>query len=186
MTNLEQYVETASKALHALDLAKVQRFAEALREVWAEGRQVFVCGNGGSAGNAIHLANDLLYGVAPQGGRGIRVHALPANQAVTTCLANDVSYRAIFERQLETLARPGDLLVVLSGSGNSPNVVAALEAARRLGMTSWALLGFTGGQCLSLSDHAIHVELHDMQVSEDLQMAVGHMVTRWLRANPLP
>ena len=78
------------------------------------------------------------------------------------------------------LARRGDLLVVLSGSGNSPNVVRALEQGRALGLTSFAILGFSGGRCLELADHAIHFPVDDMQISEDLQLVVGHMVMQWL------
>lgn len=180
----ERYRATAAAALAALDLRPVEALAVSLREAWAGGRQVFVCGNGGSAANAMHLANDLVYGVAGDHGRGIRAQALPANAAVTSCLANDVSYAAVFSKQLETLGGPGDVLIVLSGSGNSPNVVQALRTARALGMTSHAVLGFSGGECLRLADHAIHARVDDMQVAEDLQLAVGHMTARWLRANP--
>lgn len=185
MEKLQAYVESTRSGLVGLDLSQVHQLAVALRAAWAEGRQVFICGNGGSAANAIHLANDLFFGVAKHAKRGgLRVQALSANQAVMTCLANDVSYEAIFAKQLEVLAGPGDLLIVLSGSGNSGNIVGALEAARALGMTSWALLGYSGGRCLALADHAIHIKLDDMQVSEDFQMIIGHMAMQWLQANP--
>ncbi|MGC3996960.1 MAG: SIS domain-containing protein [Anaeromyxobacter sp.] len=185
MTHFEAYVAKAQRAMASLDLAEVERLATALRAAWREDRQVFVCGNGGSAANALHLVNDLFFGAGrANGGKGLRAIALPANQAVTTCLANDVGYDAVFSRQLEVLGRPGDLLVVLSGSGNSPNVVAAIEAARRGGLVSFAVLGFSGGKCLALADHAIHLRLDDMQIAEDVQMLVGHMITQWLAANP--
>lgn len=184
MDNLESYLQSTRSALDALDLGKVHLLAEELREAWIEGRQVFVCGNGGSAANAIHIANDLFFGVAKKAGRGMRIQALPANQAVMTCLANDLSYDAIFAEQLEVLAHPGDMLVALSGSGNSRNILAALDAAKALGMTSWALLGFSGGASLARADHAIHLPIHDMQVSEDFQLIVGHMVMQWLRDHP--
>jgi D-sedoheptulose 7-phosphate isomerase len=184
MTFFTRYLEESQGVMSRLDLAQVEELALALRAAWAEGRQVFLCGNGGSAANAIHIANDLVYGIAKEAGRGIRIHALTANQAVTTCLANDVGYHAIFSKQLELFGRPGDLLVVLSGSGNSPNIIEALRAARAGGMTSFAILGFSGGKCLELADHAIHARIDDMQISEDLQLMVGHMVMQWLEAHP--
>src|SRR3990172_7789335 len=110
---------------------------------WRTGRRVFLCGNGGSAGNAIHLANDFLYGVAKRSGGGMKVHALTANPAVVTCLANDVGYEHIFSEQLAVQAQAGDLLIALSGSGNSPNIVSAIERARSLGVRSYAVLGYS-------------------------------------------
>lgn len=181
MNALEQYRDAAHAALKQLDLPAVQGLAEALQDAWETDHQVLLCGNGGSAANAVHIANDLVYGVARTSGRGLRAHALPANQAILTCLANDVSYEAVFSTQLETLGRKGDLLVVLSGSGNSANVVEALVTARRLGLRSFALLGFSGGRCLQLADHPIHLPVHDMQLSEDVQLMVGHMVVHWLQ-----
>jgi len=153
---------------------------EALRTCWKENRQVFLCGNGGSAANAIHLANDLLYGVDKAAGQGLRVTALPANAAVLTCLANDIAYEDIFAQQLAVLAQPEDVLIAFSGSGNSPNIVRALIRARQLGLTSFAVLGFTGGRALELADHPIYFPVHDMQVAEDLQMMIGHMVMQQL------
>ena len=102
-------------------------------QCWEAGRQVFLCGNGGSAANAIHLANDYLYGI---GGHdrilGMRVQALPANPAVFTCLANDINYEQVFAEQLAVFGRPGDLLIVFSGSGNSANIQAVLREAKKM------------------------------------------------------
>lgn len=165
-------------------LEQIGALAEALRQVWIEGRQVFICGNGGSAANALHLANDLHYGIGACGPGptlpGLRVEALTANPAVISCLANDTGYDNIFAHQLEVKARAGDVLLVLSGSGNSANVVRALEVARRLGVTSYAILAYTGGQCLALADQALHVPIHDMQIAEDSQLIVGHLCMQWL------
>lgn len=144
---------------------------------------MFFCGNGGSAGNAIHLANDFLYGIAEKTGAGLKVQALSANQAVMTCLGNDVGYDAIYSEQLAVLAEPGDLLIVLSGSGNSRNIVRVLEQANSMGIKSYAILGYTGGQCKSLADVSIHFPIEDMQIAEDMQLVVGHMLMKWLYQN---
>jgi D-sedoheptulose 7-phosphate isomerase len=162
------------------DWSDVELLVERLRRCWREGHQVFLCGNGGSAANAIHLANDLLYGVGKDYGRGMRVTALPANPAVLTCLANDISYEDVFAQQLTALGQCEDVLIAFSGSGNSPNILRALDRAHDLGMTSFAVLGFSGGKAKRAADHAIHFAVDDMQVSEDLQMMVGHMVSQEL------
>lgn len=180
------YFQTLASAWHAQDWTAVNVLFCTLRDCWAANRQVFLCGNGGSAANAIHLANDLLYGVDKSDGRGLRVTALPANASVLTCLANDVSYADIFARQLRVLAQPGDILITFSGSGNSPNIVNALSEARALGVTSFAILGFSGGRAREIADHPIHFHVHDMQIAEDLQMMVGHMAMQWLSRNRPP
>ena len=159
---------------------EVEVLAKAMFEAWKNRRQLFLCGNGGSAGNAIHLANDFLYGIASKIPEpGMKVEALSANAAVLTCLANDVGYSEIFSEQLLVKADAGDLLVVLSGSGNSLNVIRALEVANEIGMKTFAVLGYSGGRCRELAQVPIHFKIDDMQISEDLQLVVGHMCMQW-------
>lgn len=180
----DAYVERLRAGFSAADNEKIALLARSLREAWRDGRQVFVCGNGGSAANAMHIANDLFYGAARGNGLGIRAHALCSNQSVVTCLANDVSYEEIFSRQIAAMGRSGDLLLALSGSGNSGNILKAIETAKRIGMKTFAILGYSGGKCLAAADVPLHFAVDDMQISEDLQLIVGHMITQWLRANP--
>jgi len=175
--------EYKKKLKHALSLKAIEKvpiLANALLDAWGSGRCIYICGNGGSAGNAIHLANDFLYGAGKGNGGGLRVEALSANTAVITCLANDTGYENIYSEQLKVKARAGDVLIVLSGSGNSPNIVKALETGSSMGMTTFAILGFAGGECLRLAQYPIHFEIEDMQIAEDLQLIVGHMCMQWL------
>ena len=165
------------------DWTATGQLAEDLIECWRNGRQVFICGNGGSAANAMHLANDLLYGISKTRGSGLRVNALSANASVLTCLANDEGYDHIFSMQLAVQAQAGDLLIVLSGSGNSPNIISALEQARQMSVRSYAILGYSGGKAKNLADASIHFPVDDMQISEDMQLVVGHMVMQWLYRN---
>ena len=174
------YSMRLQEVLAAADWSSVYKLAEAMLESWQQGRRVFLCGNGGSAGNAIHLANDFLYGIAKTTGGGLRVMALSANSAVMTCLANDIGYDHIFSEQLAVQAQKGDLLIALSGSGNSGNILRVLEQAREMGVGSFAILGFSGGKSKQLADVAIHFPVDDMQIAEDLQLIVGHMVMQWL------
>jgi D-sedoheptulose 7-phosphate isomerase len=187
VTDLESfcagYAEKLSHVLASSDWSNVDQLGKDIRECWLAGRQVFFCGNGGSAGNAIHLANDFLYGIAKRTGAGLKVQALSANQAVMTCLANDVGYDSVYAEQLAVLAEPGDLLVVLSGSGNSSNILRVLDQANSMGVKSCAILGYSGGQCKSLADFSIHFAVDDMQIAEDMQLVVGHMLMKWLYQN---
>jgi D-sedoheptulose 7-phosphate isomerase len=180
--HFSDYSQRLQQVLLTADWSCVNQLAEALLESWKQGRRVFICGNGGSAGNAIHLANDFLYGIAKTTGGGLKVMALPANSAVITCLANDVGYDHIFSEQLAVQAQEGDLLIALSGSGNSGNILRVLEQARQMGVKSFAILGFSGGKSKQLADISIHFPVDDMQIAEDMQIIVGHMVMQWLYA----
>ena len=174
------YSSRLQALLEASDWSSVNLLAQDMLRCWREKRQVFFCGNGGSAGNAIHLANDFLYGIAKKTGAGLRVQALSANSAVITCLANDIGYGSIFSEQLAVQAQAGDLLVALSGSGNSPNILRVIEQAKAMNVKSYAILGFTGGKCKDLVDVPIHFSVNDMQIAEDMQLIVGHMMMQYL------
>lgn len=133
---------------------------------------MYLCGNGGSAANALHLANDWL-------AAGVRAHALVADVATLTAIANDYGYEAVFSRQIGVLAQPGDVLVVLSGSGNSQNILNALHEAHLHGMETWAIVG--GGKARTVARHVI-VTPDNMQHAEEEQLTVGHIVTAHLQA----
>ena len=174
------YSGRLAQVLKDFDWTPAIQLADELLACWRSGRQVFLIGNGGSGANAVHLANDFTYAVSKRPGSGLRAHALPANTAVITCLANDEGYDSIFSMQLAVQARPDDVLIAFSGSGNSPNILKALEEARRIGMKSYAVLGYSGGRAKALADVAIHVAIDDMQVAEDMQLVLGHMIMQWL------
>ena len=182
-----EYFSEYSKRLQTIlvdsEWTAVKQLAEDIQICWQEDRRVFLCGNGGSAGNAIHLANDFLYGIAKHSGGGLKVLSLSDNPAVITCLANDLGYDQIFSEQLAVQAKKGDLLIALSGSGNSPNIIRVIEQAKLMGVKSYAILGFTGGKCKKLVDVPIHFPINDMQIAEDLQIVVGHMLMQWLYIN---
>jgi len=179
--HVKDYIDKLSNALSLDAFRQVPVLAKALHEARLEGNCIYICGNGGSAGNAIHLVNDFIYGAGMKNGGGLRAEALSANAAVLTCLANDLGYDSIYSEQIRIKGSPGDILIVLSGSGNSPNVVKALETANQKKMKTFAILGFTGGRCKELAQCPIHFEIDDMQIAEDLQLIVGHICMQWLR-----
>ena len=178
-----KYVKELETVLDNFEWEIVHQLTLSLQEAWRAKNTVFICGNGGSAGNAIHLANDFNYGIDKEKGLGLRVEALPANASILTCLANDEGYDSIFSQQLKVKANQNDVLIALSGSGKSQNVVNALEVSNYIGMSTFAILGYSGGKCKELAKHPIHFEIEDMQIAEDLQLIVGHMCMQWLAEN---
>ena len=179
------YAGRLSTVLADVDWSPVFEFANMLKKLRENDGRVFLCGNGGSAANAVHLANDLVYAVAKKTGGGIDAVALSANPAVITCLGNDVGYGEIFSEQLAVSGKKDDILIVLSGSGNSQNVVSAIETAHVRKMKTVAVLGFDGGKCKQIVSLPIHFAIDDMQIAEDLQLVVGHMVMKWLQKEML-
>ena len=174
------YTAKLAEALKMPAIEEVERLCIALLRSWDQKQTIYLCGNGGSAGNAIHLANDFIYGAGARFGGGLRVEALSANPAVLTCLGNDIGYEFIFSQQLKVKGDPGDVLIALSGSGDSPNIVRAIEAANELSIETFAILGYSGGKCKALAKCPIHFEIHDMQIAEDMQLIVGHICMQWL------
>ena len=174
------YAQSLAKQLASTDWQDVEFLAEKLKNIIVNEKSLYVCGNGGSAGNAQHLANDFLYGVSPNNAKALRVEALSANASVLTCLGNDIGYDKVFSRQLEVKANKGDILLVLSGSGNSANIIQAIEAAKKLGVYTTGVLGYSGGKAKEMLDLPLHFDINDMQISEDLQLVVGHMLMRLL------
>ncbi len=176
----DAYAERLITTIDAADWKIVEPLAEALFAAWQDKRQVFLAGNGGSAANCNHIANDFIYSVSKTIGKGLRIRSLSESPAVMSCLANDEGYEKIFSSQLPIFSNSGDILWIMSGSGNSANIIKVLEVARELGVTSFAVLGFDGGQASKLADHVIHFPINDMQIAEDLQMVVSNMIVQYL------
>ena len=184
------YLEKVRELLGALP-EQSDRFVETLFQAFEAERTVFLVGNGGSAAAASHFGQDLAKGTlsSMRAKRRFRVIPLTDNIGFITALANDEGYESIFEQQLRNLARRGDLLIAISGSGNSPNVLRAVEYARSIGMKSIGVTGFDGGKLRALVDESVHVPIEDMGMTEALHGVVFHLVmaqlrTRLARAEP--
>ncbi|MCC7264885.1 MAG: SIS domain-containing protein [Candidatus Latescibacteria bacterium] len=178
MEHLTNYLSELKKALDTLDLKAVQQAREWVGQTQREGRQLFLCGNGGSAATASHLANDLGKGASygrPRAER-FRVTALTDNVPWMTALANDVGYEAIFAEQLRNLGQEGDLLIAISGSGNSPNVLNDVQVARDQGIRTIGWCGFGGGKLAGLVDLPVVVASHHMGRVEDVHAILMHLV----------
>ena len=179
----KKYIKKLNSALTQEVNKNIEKLAVSLNDAWKNNKNIFLCGNGGSAANAMHIANDLIYGAGVKKGKGLKAEALSSNSSVLTCLANDIGYENIFLEQLKVKASNGDILIVLSGSGNSQNVINALNFAKKNKIKSFSILGFDGGECKKISENSIHFKINDMQISEDLQLITGHLCMQWLLNN---
>ncbi len=164
-------------AANAMPLEHVDEIAIRLLSAYDREATIFTCGNGGSASLASHFACDLAKGTSLSlKQRRLRVIALTDNLALITAWSNDSSYEQVFSEQLKNLAQPGDLLIVISGSGNSPNVLAAIEMAREIGCEIIGMVGGNGGKMAAMCDHCLVVPSENMQIIEDLHVSSAHCV----------
>ena len=176
MKTFSEYCNLLNSSLFSVEEEKIELLITSLIKAWETRNVVYLCGNGGSAGNANHLANDLTFGSTYPHEIGISVESLASNASVLTCLANDLGYEYVFSHQLKVKASKGDVLLAFSGSGNSSNIVEALKTAKQMGVLSFCFLGYTGGICKDIADIPIHVNINDMQISEDMQTIILHYI----------
>jgi D-sedoheptulose 7-phosphate isomerase len=179
------YFLGVGSVLRHLPFALIDEVTEALWSAYVESKTVYVFGNGGSAALASHCACDLGKGTVINGNRRLRVLALTDNVPLMTALANDISYDDIFAEQLTPLIEKGDIALAISGSGNSPNVLKALQVARQAGAFTIGLTGFQGGKMKPLCDLCVIIPSDNMQVIEDLHVSVNHSVFTSLRLRML-
>lgn len=177
-----RYVARLSALLERLDCDAVAHVIDAFLDARARGNTIFFLGNGGSAATAAHFANDLGFCSSPEGHIPFRALALTTNTAFITCLANDIGYENVFMWQLRNLMKPGDVVVGISASGNSPNAVKALEYAKNNGGIPVALVGFDGGAMKQIAGHVVHVETEkgDYGPVEDVHMVLDHLISTFL------
>jgi len=182
-----RYVDRLKSVLDDMPWDRLATVIEALERAHADDRQVFIAGNGGSAATASHMACDLMLTTPKTGGKGFRVISLTDNVAAITAAGNDESYADVFVAQMRTLANEGDLLILISGSGNSPNIVRAAEFAKARSMKVFAFLGMGGGTVARMCDDAVIVPSKDYGPIEDAHMIFDHLITayfhQWLNPN---
>lgn len=175
------YVAELARAFDTIDLTQVAAAAEILSAAYERDAAVFACGNGGSASIANHLQCDHVKGIRNGTGLQNRVHSLSTNIELLSAIANDLGYDAVFEYQLQSQARPGDVLVAISSAGRSQNVVRALEWAQANGMPTIALTGFEGGPARSRATVSIHVDSVNYGIVEDAHQSCMHLLAQYIR-----
>jgi len=176
------YTDRLTKVLSLLEVETVQALVNDLLEARKQNRQIFIFGNGGSAANASHWANDLTKQRFDDEDRLFRVMSLTDNLPWITATANDFGYEAIFTHQLKNLLQPEDLVVAITSSGNSANIVQALEYANQKGARTYAVVGFTGGQSVEVAQKSIYIptKVGEYCYMEDVCSIIGHMITLYL------
>jgi D-sedoheptulose 7-phosphate isomerase len=173
---IKKYIDGQVSALKSIPSAHVVKVVELFREALDQDRQIFVCGNGGSAANASHFITDLGKGSSDKTYKRFRCQSLNDNVSWMTALGNDYDYSEIFSRQLMNLAKPGDLLLVMSVSGNSANLLKAVDWAKSNGCTSIALVGGKKGRLAEAADHVIVIDDTHYGRVEDAHMGICHMI----------
>jgi D-sedoheptulose 7-phosphate isomerase len=176
MFNLQQYMSDYVRVLRHLDAQSIERVAEALVGAWSAQRTVFFCGNGGSAASACHLAADLTKLTAPPHGARLRAIALTDAVSAISAIANDMDYEEIFAEQLRSFGQRHDVVIGLSTSGSSPNVLRAIEYGNSIGAVTVGITGSAGQKLQSLARHSIVIDSTSVQHVEDATMVAGHVL----------
>jgi D-sedoheptulose 7-phosphate isomerase len=181
--NFSEYKKIIDSVLSKLDEHQIENFLNLLIEAFKNQKFIYVIGNGGSAANASHLAQDLAKGTRKSADQKIRLKALSLtdNTPFITAQGNDEGYESIFEQQLRTFASPGDYVIAISGSGNSPNILKAIQWANENGLITIGVTGYDGGKLFKISQHKLHVPLNEMCTAESIHSIIFHYVILELR-----
>jgi D-sedoheptulose 7-phosphate isomerase len=179
-TGCAAYIDRLAATLAALDVAAMEKGVSLIEQAWHRGSQIITLGNGGSAMTALHFITDWNKSVFMAHGRKFRGRTLVDNIGLISAYSNDVSYQDVFLEQLKNIAAPGDLVIAISGSGNSENVIRAVTYANEAGCETLGLCGYSGGRLKQIAQHSIWVAVDDMQLSEDVHAIFGHMVMQVL------
>lgn len=179
-TELKAYIKNLSDAVNKSDFATLSTIADMIMETKKTGAKIYSAGNGGSAATASHIANDLLKGCRVGNQIGFKAISLSDTVPVITCLGNDYSYDEVYSIQIDTNGQQGDLLIVFSGSGNSENIVRAVESAKKIGMKTIGFLGRDGGKLKNICDIYIIAPTNSMEQIEDIHLSYEHALVSTL------
>ncbi|MBY0323802.1 MAG: SIS domain-containing protein [Reyranella sp.] len=183
---LADYASAMAKALNSVRPAELERAVTAMKRAIQADRMIFTCGNGGSAAIANHLTCDCSKGIASNTTLRPRVVSLSSTVELITAIANDMAFPEIFAYQLKNAARPGDVLITISSSGDSENIIRALDWAGENGMTTIAMSGFSGGRSAQMADISLHVAAANYGVVEDVHQSLMHILAQYVRMSELP
>jgi len=173
---IQDYLDLERKTLDSLDLEEVAQVLELFLAAYQAEGTIYVFGNGGSASTASHMVNDFNKGISEYVDKKFRLVCLNDNVSTLMSIANDISYDEVFRFQLRNKLKPNDLVVGISGSGNSKNVVNAISYAKEQGVKTVSLCGFSGGKLKELADVSLYVQLNNMQVVEDMHLILNHLL----------
>ena len=180
--HLPAYLDRLNQEISRLNQADIQQWADLIYDAWQNGRYVFIIGNGGSGTTASHMAEDLGKSLLrpddlkDESKRRLKVLSLTDNIGWLLAVGNDCGYEEVFVQQLMNYGRAGDLVIAISGSGNSPNILRAVDWSNRHGLVTYGLSGYGGGKLKTMQQHGLHVDLHDMGMVESIHLCVFHWV----------
>ena len=176
----QAYLAKLKRQIGALDHTEIESAVAVVARAWQEDKQIIVLGNGGSSLTALHFVNDWNKSVFMRGGRRFRGRTLVDNVGLLMSYANDIAFEDVFVEQLKNLMDTGDLVIAVSGSGNSENVIRAVDWANANGGVTLGLCGYGGGRLKDIAQHRVWVEVDDMQLCEDIHSIFGHIVMQTL------
>lgn len=172
----KDYAAGLASGILSVDVSKLEEISGIIEGLFDQGRTLFTAGNGGSAATASHFAVDLGKGAAMAAGKSLSVKCLNDSPALISAIGNDLSFEHVFSKQLELMAQANDVLVVFSGSGDSPNIIAALRVGNRLGLTTIGFLGRSGGMAKKYCEHAVVTSERHMGRIEDIHSFAAHSI----------
>jgi D-sedoheptulose 7-phosphate isomerase len=181
MDPVNSYIEELQQTMNQLSKERIEQVIQLLVEARMSRRQVFIMGNGGSASTASHFVCDLAKNTRKSELPNYRVIGLTDNMAIFSALANDEGYESVFAQQLVSFVQPGDVVIGISASGNSPNVLNAMEVANMMGATTVGFTGFNGGRLSSLVDYEIHVASNCIEHVEDIHLMLEHLIVKAIK-----
>ncbi|MGE1062816.1 SIS domain-containing protein [Megasphaera paucivorans] len=175
-TDMQQYFTREMEVIKNLDINELNSAMNAIYDAWQREAVIYVFGNGGSSATASHMVCDFNKGISDGHAKKFRLQCLNDNMPIISAIANDISYDDVFSYQLEKILRTDDLIVAISGSGNSKNIMKAVEYAKQIGTKIVGITGYDGGKLKKIANYSMHVPINDMQIAEDIHMIFDHMM----------
>ena len=178
---LRDYSSEITKGFESINIEEIEKIAKLINNTIKQGHTIFSCGNGGSSAISEHFVCDFLKGASTDTSIQPIIHSFTSNTPTLTAVANDISYEEVFSFQLQKYASSEDILISISSSGNSPNILKSIETAKDIGMKTISLVGFDGGKAKEISDYCIHIETDNYGIAEDLHQSLMHILAQYIR-----
>ena len=178
---LKDYSSEIKKGFETIDRKELDKVAELINQKIKDGHTIFSCGNGGSSAISDHFVCDFLKGASTDSNIQPIIHSFTSNIPTLTAVANDISYEDVFSFQLQKYAKKKDILICISSSGNSANILKAIKSAKTIGITTISFVGFDGGEAKKISDYSIHIKTNNYGIAEDIHQSLMHILAQYIR-----